>query len=573
MKIFSKIKKIKKTDRSLKSYIIGSFVIVIILFALMNTYIGYYAFSATLSKEYSESVYQAANMALKYADSYCLNYYMQEDFELPYDDIEGLRSDSYVWNEDEDLGFYIEYFGDKEELRWLCDELDMSVIYLIVPDSDYENFTCIYNCVNKSNPYEEWGFKTVHPISDEDSKAAYKRIMEGQSEKEILFKTKNLNGAQPHITALVPLKDEEGNVLGIMCAQRFMTELVEAQDNYVIGVGALAVIIVILIVVITSVFLRKQIIEPVKNITEEAKRFARENTYKEDILDANISKASEISELSVSIDKMEKDMVNYIDNITSMTKENERIGAEFSLASSIQLGMLPTIEPDFVDKDEYDVYATMTPAREVGGDFFDIFMLDDKRLALLVADVSDKGMGAAFFMAISKTVIKTRALLGGGPAEILAYADKMISGKNPAGMFVTVLFGIIDLETGHVEACNAGHDYPLVMRQGGDFALKKTPHGSPVAFLPDMEFPQFEFDLKPGERVFIYTDGLIDAKRSDGERFGIERVISTLNRYKDYDNKKLVAAMKDSVKYFAGSEPQFDDMTMLGFTYKGKKNK
>jgi serine phosphatase RsbU (regulator of sigma subunit) len=212
----------------------------------------------------------------------------------------------------------------------------------------------------------------------------------------------------------------------------------------------------------------------------------------------------------------------------------------------------------------------MSPAREVGGDFYDFFMVDDDHLAILIADVSDKGVGSAFFMAISKTLVKTYAKMVMNPTDVIAKVDRQISEKNEAGLFVTLWMAVIDLNTGHVNACNAGHDYPAIMKNGEDFVVEKTPHGPPVAFIPGMEFLGMEFDMKPGDRIFLYTDGLNEAKRSDDERFGTDRMLEVLNAHKDVDNETMIHLMREAVDEFAGDEPQFDDMTMLGFTFKGR---
>ena len=244
---------------------------------------------------------------------------------------------------------------------------------------------------------------------------------------------------------------------------------------------------------------------------------------------------------------MEVDTIKNIEDITRITSERERIGAELSLASGIQNGMLPSHNQMLDDVEGFEIFATMDPAKEVGGDFYDFYMIDDTHLAMLIADVSDKGVGAAFFMAIAKTLIKARALMGGSPVEIITYADKLISEKNPEGMFVTVWLGIIDLETGHMDICNAGHDYPAVMKDNKKYVIEKTPHGPAVAFLPGVEFVETELDLKPGDRIFLYTDGLNEAKGMDGDRFGLDRMLSVLNIYNGLNDKELIAEMKKNV--------------------------
>ena len=262
-------------------------------------------------------------------------------------------------------------------------------------------------------------------------------------------------------------------------------------------------------------------------------------------------------------------IINYGVVISNRGKKYAKTKNELDIASRIQVGLLPNTFPAFPDRKDFDIYAVTIPAREVGGDYYDFFMLDDDHIAILIADVSDKGMGAALFMTITRTLINTRAQLGGTPSEIIKFVDARVQLENEAGMFVTTWLGIIDLRTGHVDACNAGHDYPAIMKKGKDFVVEKTQHGPPIGFIPGMEFPDISFKLNPGERIFLYTDGIVEAKKSNSDRFNVDRMLEVLNKNKNSDDKELILAVRDSVNAFAGKEPQFDDMTMLSFTYKG----
>ena len=261
-------------------------------------------------------------------------------------------------------------------------------------------------------------------------------------------------------------------------------------------------------------------------------------------------------------------VLNYMILVTHRERSIARTQNGLQIASQIQEGILPKDLSDSPGKKNYDIYASMTPAQEVGGDFYDYFMIDDDHLAILVADVSDKGLGAAFFVMIAKILIKSRAEMGGKPSEIIKYVDDQISASNSPGLFVTVWFAIIDLSTGHVDVCNAGHDYPALMLSAEGFSIEKSEHGPPIAFLPGMPFPEISFDMKSGDRIFLYTDGLTEAKRHDAARFGTGRMLEVLNRNLKYDNKTLIEAMKYEVDKFTDGEMQFDDITMLGFTFK-----
>ena len=367
-----------------------------------------------------------------------------------------------------------------------------------------------------------------------------------------------------------PLYDSDGKAVAVVLVDIDMNEIMKKRYTFIAIMLAELILVIIVAQRLITKILTRDVINPIKQLTDNAKNFGdEENGFsKEDIVSLDIKSGDEIEDMYHMIHFMQESIIDYMNNLESVTAERERIGAEVEIATEIQQSMLEDVKPDFVGKKEYDMYASMRPAREVGGDFFDFFMLDDDHIAILIADVSDKGVGSAFFMAIAKTLIKSYAKAGGTPAEIIAKVDKQISEKNDAGLFVTVWFAIIDLTNGHVTACNAGHDYPAISRTGEDFVIEKTPHGPPVAFIPGMDFEGIEFDLKPGDRIFLYTDGLNEAKRSDGERFGTERMLEVLNAHKDVDNEEMIHLMKDTVDAFAGKEPQFDDMTMLGFTFK-----
>ena len=560
---------------------VGSIVIVMILFSVIVQLIGYFAFSRSFESEYSDFAMRSANISTELVDGDSLEGYLnysQEELEKVYRySTFSAYSRDYGDKADLDEYMYGQTYGfSKEGLDILTSSMGLSVIYVIIPDKDYKHYTCIFNCVNEDSGYTPWKLgrrEEAYP----DYYEKYKNIMENGSEGEIVKRIKDLGDAKPHITALVPIYDKEENVVGILCVQRFVDELVKTRKAFVQGVGAIAVILIIIIMLFESQFLRVQVIKPIDRIAREAERFAQGGKDgKFPIpggLGSDICKVNEIRSLAESIDNMENDTLNIIEYITEMTREKERVDSDISLARKIQLGMLPQKYQLLEEKDEFDIGVLMRPAREVGGDFYDFFMIDDDHLALIIADVSDKGIGAAFFMAMSKTLIKARAKMGGSAAEIIQYVDELIQEKNPQGMFVTVWFGIVDLESGIVNVCNAGHDYPAIMQGGEDYKIEKMPHGPAVGFLPGMQHTEYEMKLNPGDRIFLYTDGVNEAKRTDGARFGIERMLRLLNSNKETDNDTLVLRMKLAVDNFAGEEPQFDDMTMLSFTYIGKKLK
>lgn len=316
------------------------------------------------------------------------------------------------------------------------------------------------------------------------------------------------------------------------------------------------------------------LIKPIRTLNNETKNLVK-NIESDEYKLTKIETGDELEELSDSFNQMNQDIRHYIKENIEMTAEKQRVGADLELASKIQQHLLPDVT-EMKRIRGFDLHAIMNPAREVGGDFFDFYMISNTKLVILIADVSDKGAAAAIFMAITKTLIKSRAGMGGEAADIIDYVDIMIEEKNSEGMFVTVYFAIIDLETGHMDICNAGHDYPAVLQKGNGtedaFVIEKTPHGPPIGFIPGSTFVSYELDLKPGDRIFLYTDGVTESKRSDGERFGTGRLLDVLNKNKDNSCKDMIEAVKTAVDDFAGDEPQFDDMTMLSFTFEGRNN-
>ena len=263
-------------------------------------------------------------------------------------------------------------------------------------------------------------------------------------------------------------------------------------------------------------------------------------------------------------------MKNYMSDLLSITKEKERIGSELSVANKIQADMLPKIFPAFPGRDEFDLYASMDPAKEVGGDFYDFFMIDETHLGMVIADVSGKGVPAALFMVISKTLLKNRALMGGSPSEIVGYVNEQLNEGNEADMFVTIWFAVFDVITGKGVAVNAGHEHPAIYRaETGKYELDVYRHSPICGTMAGMNFREHEFELKPGDRMFVYTDGLPEATNAQKELYGTDRMLKVLNENTDVDVHELLYNVTEDVAEFVGDADQFDDMTMLSFYYYG----
>ena len=280
----------------------------------------------------------------------------------------------------------------------------------------------------------------------------------------------------------------------------------------------------------------------------------------------------EIEVLANTFGKLSDQMKDYLLRILSMTAEKERVNTELSLAARIQADMLPSNFPAFPEHTEFDLYASMTPAKEVGGDFYDFFLVDQDHLAIVIADVSDKGIPAAMFMMMAKNMIQTQAMTGHGPRQVLTDVNNQICANNREMMFVTVWFGILDLRTGMLTAANAGHEYPILKPQEGRFAVFKDKHGFVIGGKRNMKYTEYEVQLDPGSRLFLYTDGVPEAKAGSGEMFGLERTVAALNAAGDAPPEELLAVVDESVHRFVGDAEQFDDLTMLCLEYRGPKD-
>ena len=253
----------------------------------------------------------------------------------------------------------------------------------------------------------------------------------------------------------------------------------------------------------------------------------------------------------------------------NLVRENERISAELAMASRIQLAMLPSVFQPFPDHPEIDIFASMDPVREIGGDFYDFFLVDDDHLCLIMADVSGKGMPAALFMMASKIVLMDTAKMGKSPGQILEDANTAICSYNREGMFVTVWLGILELSTGLLTTANAGHEYPVVKEPGQPFQLLKAKHGLVIGGMPEQQYRDYTVQLSPGVKLFVYTDGVTEATSDTNELFGTKRLVSALNRYPQASPEQLVHEVRKSVDEFVNGTKQFDDLTMMCLEYKG----
>lgn len=354
---------------------------------------------------------------------------------------------------------------------------------------------------------------------------------------------------------------------------RFDAVVDESQQAYTSSLSNALVTIIVLIVIVMalalvgSLALSRRIVAPLGLITERVKSLGGDNLSFE--MDDAYRTGDEVEALAESFAKLSARTLEYVDEVTRVTAEKERVGAELSMATEIQASQLPRLFPAFPDRPEFDVYASMTPAREVGGDFYDFFMVDDDHIALVIADVSDKGVPAALFMMVSRVLIKSHLQAGESPAEALGNVNDQLSESNEAGLFVTVWAAVLEISTGKAVVANAGHERPVLCRAGGRYELVVYRHSPVVGMMEGIFYREHEVVLRPGDSLFVYTDGLAEATNAENEQLGTDRMLGLLNEDPDANPDVILANVQRGVDDFVGEAEQFDDLTMLCFRYIG----
>ena len=350
-----------------------------------------------------------------------------------------------------------------------------------------------------------------------------------------------------------------------------MTEAISEHRTLVLNSILCVLALTVAASLISAGLLRRHVTRPIRMLAQAATEFAPEEdgSYSPDgISQVNIPDRNELGDLSREIRSMQARIVENTENLSRMTAEKERINTELNLATQIQEGVLPSVFPPFPDRHEFDLFASMTPAREVGGDFYDFFLVDDDHLCMVMADVSGKGIPASLFMMAARIILKHTAILGKYPAEILKETNAAICDNNREEMFLTVWLGILEISTGTLTAANAGHEYPAVM-QNGRFSLYRDNHGFVVGGMESTHYKEYELHLEKGDKLFLYTDGVPEAMNSRGEMFGTDRMIDALNESAGGSCREILTGMQKAVSGFAGDAEQFDDLTMLCMEYRG----
>lgn len=377
------------------------------------------------------------------------------------------------------------------------------------------------------------------------------------------------------VTVGVPITADDGTVVSFMLVDIATMNILVGMGTFSLQLTLVIILVTILLAYFQTKHIQKKLVDPINKIAEASQEYAKDrqegNDKKDHFTNIDVHTGDELENLATAMKEMELDLNQYEVNLTQIAAEKERIGMELSLATAIQTAMLPHDFPPFPSRKEFDIFAMMEPAREVGGDFYDFFFIDEDHLCLVIADVSGKGIPAALFMMISKTILQSVAMLGRkSPAEILMKTNEALCSNNKVEMFVTAWVGILEVSTGKLTAANAGHEYPFIKRADGSFEIYKDKHGLVIGGMAGTVYKEYTLDLKPGDRIFVYTDGIPEASDCSDNMFGLDRLAAALNEDPSASVDGLIRNVRTAVGSFVNDAEQFDDLTMLSFEFHGK---
>lgn len=464
------------------------------------------------------------------------------------------------------------YLAAQTKLRSIKDKLNLRFLYVSVPDLTRNDAVYVFDIA-----LEGEDLSLINRLGDRS----------GESDVYDLTSGVMRNGktaTNPRITtgtfgyllsAYAPLKNSAGQtvaVAGVDVDMRMVLRQITTQSLQLLAMVAAVIVLFILLALLTT---NRSVVLPIKRLSAHMAAFDK-NAATLDLAPFETRSQDEVGVMAASFNGMAENIKAYVENLRAVTADKQRIETELNVAHTIQTAMLPRIFPYAPDRREFSVYATMQPAKSVGGDFYDFYILHGPEstgthLAFVIADVSGKGVPAALFMVITQTLIKTRALQGETPAQILTMVNNQLCENNDAGMFVTVYMGLLELATGKLLVANAGHNPPLVRHRGGRYEWLRHKPGFVLAGMENRKYTDVELQLQPGDRLFLYTDGVTEALNPALTLYGEERLEKTLN---DSDGRPasvmtLLRTVRTSIDAFADGAEQADDVTMLALDWFG----
>lgn len=523
------MKKIHKLSNKL---IIG-FVLLGIVICTASIVISYYKYEAAVGKKQNDVAYRIANVGLSYVDGDDIERYLET----------GQTDEAY-----EVMGKYL------SELR-----ANMNVNHLFIAKLEGIELTYVFDADNPDDEFEPFQLGDKGKINAKFEKDIARVVNEGVRVDNYFYSHSEFGY---NTSAIVPVYNSKNVVVAILVVEISMQILLSILTEFVVFITAASALIIGIFIAAYLTYLQRKVVSPIRIMTDEANAFIKNDAEISERL-GSIVTGDEIEQLAGAIHKMQVDIKEYIRNLTAATAERERISAELNIAAQIQTSMLPCNFPAFPSIQEFDIYASMVPAKEVGGDFYDFFIVDEHKLIFVIADVSDKGIPAALFMMMTKILIKNQALAGLTASEIFATVNSQLCENNDANMFVTAWMGIYDIRTGSLACVNAGHNPPLLCHRDGTFEFLKVRSNFVLGGMEGISYKSTETQLSVGDTLFLYTDGVTEATSADLELYGDERLRTVLNRLSGRQPQEILKGVTADLQLFVKNSPQFDDITML----------
>lgn len=546
---------------------IAGFFFLGILICTTSSAVGYYQYKSIIQRQYNDMAYKCAEVALSYVKLETLETYV--------DLVKGHRAGTVL---DEELQQYIaseEYVQTAQKLATLRKGMEANDIFFVYVDKEellsydgnkeeWEPLSYLFDCYTVEKYSYVLGDRG--PINPEFIDEANSILNSGEKSSNYFISESEYGY---NTSVLLPIINEEGTVIALLGVEVPMSTITEVLRQYIIYAVLITVVLVIVFIIIYVIYWYKSVIMPINRIAAETAGFI-ENDNKVSNNLSNIRTKDEIQNLAESILKMQKDINEYIDNITHITAEKERIGAEMSVATNIQLSMLPCIFPAFPERTEFDIYVKFAASKEMGGTFYDFFLVDQNHLAMVIGEIMGQGIPAALLMMITKTVIKNYAQLGYSPAKVFAETNNQLSESNE-GMLTTAFLGIIDLRSGEFTYVNAGHSVPLLKHAGGEFDWLSTKDCFVLGSMDGVPYWQQSVQLAQGDLLFLYTKGLVEAENRKQVQYSAEHMQMRLNQAmrEAYGLKEITQIMEQDVERFLDGESRKQDIVMMLFRYLG----
>ncbi len=533
--------------KKLSHRLVGICCLLAAVICVASCFSGYFLTRESIYKSYNDFAYQIGEIALSYVDgNRVLTYLETKQTDEAYDK---MAENIYALYKNTGLHEY------------------NSGIYICVPDVEKLTIKNIYDVRVHDAPEDSkaaFAIGVEDPMGIENPENAIAVYLTGERSEDY-FVHKSRFGYNS--SAIMPVYNSAGEVVALLTADMPMPYITTTLNRYLANNIVITLIIVGLFILTFLLYIRRTMIKPLSIIAAEAHAFTDDDIKVSQKLPL-ITQEDEIGNLAHSVYTMENEINTYVDSLTAVTAEKERIGAELDVATRIQASMLPCIFPAFPEREEFEVYATMNPAKEVGGDFYDFFMVDDDNLAIVVADVSGKGVPAALFMVIGKTLIKDHTVSGKDLGEVFTEVNELLCEANSEELFITAFVGVLNLKSGEFRYVNAGHEIPFISRNNQAFAPHKIRAAFVLAGMEGMKYKAGVFQLEPGDKIFQYTDGVTEATDKDNRLFGMERLQSSLAKVSDKSPDEILNTVKADIDAFVGAAPQFDDITMLCMEFK-----